>query len=269
MANLTIKEKSVLEALFEMGDGYVLDFYNTSFGRFVGDSIGVDIYTDDKYKEYCSKANKLRQLWSIETDNVFGQLLKDLLDYFEEYKKKRCEILTDKELVKIRDMQLVTQRLLGNQVRLEFPTQEEETLQTLLDDINHSLSIDKPTLVLDRLHTFATKILRNICNENGIGVINDNGDYLPLHSLVGMLKRYYETNSTFKSKFTLNAIQTSISLFDTFNAIRNNQSYAHDNEILESSEAKFAVKAMANVICFLDEVEKYQQKDKRDSSIIF
>ena len=52
----------------------------------------------------------------------------------------------------------------------------------------------------------------------------------------------YKETGQFESTFTLLKIQNSISLFDKFNEIRNTQSYAHDNELLNDIEATFAVK---------------------------
>ena len=45
MANLSYREKADLEALFEMQSGYVMDFSNNSFARFVGDVINLDVYS--------------------------------------------------------------------------------------------------------------------------------------------------------------------------------------------------------------------------------
>ena len=58
MANLTYREKSVLEELFGMASGYVMDFSNSSFSRFIGDVINIDVYDGPGYEEYSSKANK-------------------------------------------------------------------------------------------------------------------------------------------------------------------------------------------------------------------
>ena len=156
-------------------------------------------------------------------------------------------------------MRSVASRLKSNITKITLPNKDEETLQVLLEDINNALERGKPELVLDRLHTFSTKLIRHACESNGIKVTNDKGDYLPLHSLAGMLKKEYEKDSLFQSTFTMFAIQNSISLFDKYNAIRNNQSYAHDNTILDSMEAEFAIRTMANLITFLDKVEIYRK----------
>lgn len=260
MANLSVREKANFEELFGMSSGYVIDFSNNSFARFVGDVVDIDIYDGIGYTDYCSKANKLRQIWSKEPDNVVGTLLNELLSYYVDF-QLRQDRLTDYQKNKIEELRSVCQRLLGNTASIQLPKKQEETLQTLLDDINNSLARNKPTLVLDRLHTFSTKLLRQICENNGITVTDNKGVFYPLHSLAGMLKKHYENKPIFQSHFTMLAIQNSISLFDAYNSIRNNQSYAHDNEILDTIEATFAVKTMANLITFIDSIETYRKKE--------
>lgn len=265
MAELTYREKADLEALFEMSSGYVMDFSNNSFSRFIGDVVNIDIYDGLGYTEYSSKANKLRQIWSNEPDNIVGTLLEALLKYCEDYKLRR-ESLTEYDSKKIGELLLVAERLKGNQLSVELPQKHEETLQTLKEDINSALSRNKPELVLDRLHTFSTKLLRQICEDNGITTVNDKGENFPLHSLAGMLKKKYEQDELFQSSFTAAAIQNSISLFDKYNAIRNNQSYAHDNPILGTMEAEFAVRIMADVIVFLDKAETYRKQQQKSKA---
>lgn len=246
-----------LEDLFEMGGGYVLDFSNSSFQRFIKESINLDIYGSPGYEEYCSKANKLRQIWDNEPDAVVGKLIDDLLIYYSARKLKEKGEENAYLSNTIRDIQTVASKMKNNK-KTDLPNRNDETLQTLLDDINNALSRDKPVLVLDRLHTYATKMLRQICIENNIEVASEKGEYLPLHSLAGMLKKSYEVNQVFESEFTILAIRNSISLFDSFNAIRNNQSFAHDNDVLDAIEAEFVISAIANVLKFIDKVEAYR-----------
>jgi hypothetical protein len=259
MAQLSFQEKATFEDLFGMSSGYVIDFSNNSFARFIGELVNIDIYAGDEYQAYCSKAEKLRQIWNNEPDFVVGTLLDALLTYFVDYKDSKGESWTAYEERKTSEMRTVCQRLIGNVLKVDLSKKQEETLQTLLDDINNSLARNQPTLVLDRLHTFSTKLLRDICKNNGISVVNNKGDYLPLHSLAGSLKKYYEQNPVFQSTFTTLAIQNSISLFDEYNNIRNNQSYAHDNILLDAIEASFVVKTMANLITFIDNIENHRK----------
>lgn len=258
MANLTYREKAALEELFDMSSGYVMDFSNNSFERFIGDVINIDIYKGAGYEEYASKANKLRQMWKEEPDNVVGALIEALLSHFEDMKLKQNQ-LTDYHRKKIDELRSVVTRLKGNASCVELPNKQDDTLQTLREDINSALARNKPDLVLDRLHTFSTKLLRQICTDNEISVIDDKGANLPLHSLAGMLKKKYAQEQIFQSPFTLTAIQNSISLFDKFNFVRNNQSYAHDNNVLGMMEAEFAVQIMSSLLNFIDKAENYRR----------
>lgn len=263
MANLTYREKSVLEELFGMDSGYVMDFSNASFSRFIGDVINIDVYEGPGYEEYSSKANKLRQIWNGEPDNVVGTLIEALLSYFED-RQLRQDKLTDYERKKIDEMRLVATRLKGSSLNIELPSKREDSLQTLLEDIYNALGRNKPELVLDRLHTFSTKLLRQICTDNEITVTDDKGANLPLHSLAGMLRKKYEQDELFQSSFTLTALQNSISLFDKYNSVRNNQSYAHDNEVLDTIEAEFTVRIMADLLTFIDKAESYRKKAQKN-----
>lgn len=254
MSNIPYRIKMDIEEIFDMTAGSVLNFSNRSFQEFIGDVVGIDVYEKKEYEEYPSKAKKLRRLFQIESDYNIGKVLTELLHYTKDLKSKEGK-LTDYYKEKIEELLLFSSKLMGNDVGVELPKTEEETLQTLVDDIKGSLSKNKPSLVLDRLHTFSTKFIRQICEKNGITVTNPKGEYFPIHSLVGMLRKFYESNNVFQSEFTLISLQNSISLFDRFNSIRNNQSFAHDNEILSEVESDYVIKTMANVLMFIDKIE--------------
>lgn len=253
----------MFEELFEMDTGYVLDFSNAEFERFIMGSINIDIYNGPGYQEYCSKANKLRQIWDKEPDSVVGTLMNDLLVYYENLSGKKEGQLPERIIKLIAKIQKVVDRLQSTSTSINLPLKSEETLQTLIEDINDSLARNKPTLVLDRLHTFSTKLLRDACVDNGLNIKDDRGKYLPLHSLAGMLRKKYEKERIFESTFTLRALQNSISLFESYNEVRNVKSYAHVNDILDTVEADFVVKIMLNVITFIDKIENYRKKQDK------
>ncbi|MFR1707625.1 MAG: hypothetical protein ACLSV2_01890 [Clostridium sp.] len=103
MANLEYTTIQSLEELFDMRSGIVIDFSNNSLQRFIKGIIDIDIYNDDGYKEYCSKANKLRQIFEMESNSKVVQLIIALLNYCEDYKLKNNE-LTDYDKKKINDI---------------------------------------------------------------------------------------------------------------------------------------------------------------------
>lgn len=124
----------------------------------------------------------------------------------------------------------------------------------LRDDIHDSLKKGEPTLVLDRLHTYTIKIVKLFCVSHDIEIINDKNRSYPLHSLIGMLSKYYSKNGMV-TKFSEIVMKSSISIFEKFNEIRNNRSFAHDNEIISDQEAMFIIKTVMNLLEFLDYVE--------------
>ena len=90
MSNLNNLEKQIFEKLFNMKSGVILDFSNKSFHDFIKTSVNIDIF-DKKYEKVCdelgyvncSKSNRLRCFWDVESDRIVYKLLKDLLDYYE------------------------------------------------------------------------------------------------------------------------------------------------------------------------------------------
>lgn len=254
MAILPLIVKQKLENVLRMGGDSVLNLTNPDFAHLIKEIANIDIYNDEDYTEYSSNANVLRQIIEKGNDAFVGKVLNGLLNYWREYLlDNNCLYYNEQQ--EIEELMYFTTQMMGSGITVELPQTKEETLQTLLEDINSSLSRNQPTLVLDRLHTFSTKYLRQICLDKGIVVTDPKGIFLPLHSLAGMLRKHYESSKEFQSEFTVLAIQNNIQLFDKFNNIRNNQSYAHDNQILSNIEADFVIKAMANILVFIDKVE--------------
>ena len=82
MANLSITEMQILEKLFQMGSGYVLNFSDRTMGDFFS-SFGINIY-DEKYKYRSgSKANYLRGFWQQEEDVLVWESILNLVEYIE------------------------------------------------------------------------------------------------------------------------------------------------------------------------------------------
>jgi hypothetical protein len=98
MANLSKRERVVFEELLEMESGYVLDFSNRTFSEFIRDIINIDIYNDHGYINDCSKANKLRQIWEQESDEVVGKLMNAMLDHYESNQRVQVSYQTIEEL---------------------------------------------------------------------------------------------------------------------------------------------------------------------------
>lgn len=82
MSTITEAEKRYLEKILDMGDGYVLDYTDATFGAFF-ERYQVRIH-DQKYcKHGTSKAKKMRAFWELEPDNLVARVLEEMLDSYE------------------------------------------------------------------------------------------------------------------------------------------------------------------------------------------
>ncbi|KSU49006.1 MULTISPECIES: hypothetical protein [unclassified Gordonia (in: high G+C Gram-positive bacteria)] len=95
MADIDPKIKPILEHLFGMQTGYVLDFSNRSFSEFVDESVGSDV--DNRTIDAGSKANRLRAIWQQEDNHVVAKLNIDLLDHLETKRLLANKPLTSSE----------------------------------------------------------------------------------------------------------------------------------------------------------------------------
>ncbi|MFZ5365149.1 MAG: TIGR02391 family protein [Patescibacteria group bacterium] len=83
MAELTTIEKQILEKLFQMGGGYVLNFSDRTMGEFFRDDVGLDIYTQKYNYASGSKANRMRGLWLKADNKTVGNSILKLIEYIE------------------------------------------------------------------------------------------------------------------------------------------------------------------------------------------
>lgn len=266
MSTLTFLEKNKFEKLLGMSSGYVLNFSNRTFEQFIGETINIEIYGGHGYEIYCSKAEKLRQIWKNESDVCVGKLLENLIIYCENNKDilSPMDNYVDPSNENLNELWLIVKRLQGNTLTIELPEKKEETLKMLLEDIKNALARNNPMLVLDRLHTFSIKLIRQISKENNLKIVNERGTAYPLHTLIGNLIKYYKQNAILQSEFVSVTMQYSISIFEKFNDIRNNKSFAHDNEVLNIIESEYVVRTMANLLEFIDKIEKQKITAQKD-----
>ncbi|MFH1780903.1 MAG: TIGR02391 family protein [Candidatus Nealsonbacteria bacterium] len=94
MADLKTIDKQILENLFGMGGGYVLDFSDRTIGEFFDDELSVN-FSDEKYNYASgSKANRMRGFWKKADNVLVGESILKLIEYIEhkiildEFKKK-------------------------------------------------------------------------------------------------------------------------------------------------------------------------------------
>ena len=226
MANLTYGEKRKIEQLLGMGSGYVLDFSNKTFLKFVYDSIGKDINDDKYYYGSGSKANRLRGFWGIEGNHIVGKLLNALFEYgsdiaafdgryplLDACKKIVTRLIQDSP---VHDLDALT------------PMDDERDFEVIAKAVRETIDKNQPETGLDRLHTFTIKYVRSLCQKRGLPVSRDK----PVHSLLGEYVKTLRDEGHVESSMTERILKSSISVLEAFNHVRNNQSLAHDNPIL-------------------------------------
>jgi uncharacterized protein (TIGR02391 family) len=103
MSGLSVTNKTYLEALFGMSNGFVLDFSNASFANFFRE-LNIDIYDAERYPGFGdSKANRIRALWKSGSDVEVATSLHALADYLDA--KKSAAVLgsdvTDEQISRI------------------------------------------------------------------------------------------------------------------------------------------------------------------------
>jgi hypothetical protein len=257
MASFSYMDKRNLEQFLQMESGYVLDFSNRTFREFVLDSTGLDI--DDKTLGGSgSKAARLRHFWSHQPEHLVGKLLKDLADYRREDSplREKCRGIAERMLrsAPIQDGEVIS--VLSQ--RKEF----ERLANGVMDSINKN----DPESGLDRLHTFAMAFTRSLCEKHGIVVERNK----PLHSIFGEYVKKLKASNLIESQMTERILRSSISVLDTFNDVRNNQSLAHDNPVLNRNESLLILNHVTSAIRFVWILEQsIPESDPEEADIPF
>jgi len=247
MSDLTFIERNELEKLFQMGGGYVLDFSNRTFQEFVADAVRRDI-EDPKYNyASCSKANRLRQFWKIEPNHIAGTLIRAMVEYTSTFYN------VDRSLIPVG--RKIASRLLSS-----APVQELDAIQPLNNDrafealarsVRDAIEDNEPENGLDRLHTFVVKYVRALCEKHSIKTEREK----PLHSIFGEYVKHLRSEGSLESVMTERILKSCISTLEAFNQVRNNQSFAHDNPILNYDESLLIYNHVCASIRFIESLE--------------
>jgi uncharacterized protein (TIGR02391 family) len=137
MANLSTIEKQILEKLFQMGGGYVLNFSDRTMREFFRDDVGIDIYNQKYDYDSGSKANRMRGLWLKADDKIVGKSILKLIEYIE------SQILIDNlnradfPIDRINAAKAIAEKLLGMKVK------EETKSQATFKDGNINIELQK------------------------------------------------------------------------------------------------------------------------------
>lgn len=251
----TYQENIIIEKIFDMGGGYVLNFSDRTFQEFIFRSMGIDIY-DEKYNfRSGSKANRLRGFWEVESNYNISTLVGHLLEYWKTFKLTHDEGISQVEENLYNECQKIIARLKDDNpvenLNSLKPNVDDEDFSRLSKSIKKAIEQNEPETALDRLHTFTVKYIRELCIKHSI----DFNKTTPLHSLFGSYVKYLENENIIESEMAIIILKSSISVLDRFNDVRNNKSFAHDNKILNYNESILIFNSIANIIKYLETIE--------------
>lgn len=255
MAELKYQEKQYLEKLTGMQGGYVFDFSNRTFRDFIFDTVRIDIDEKRFYKNGESKAKRFRVFLEMESDHNVGVVIKELCDYWlmkvkmGEFKKNPANEELYKECLKLAD-KLKSGAVVENMEAIQ-PNVDDADFKKFSESIKDCIERNQPETGLDRLHTFLTRYIRELCQKHKIEIKKD----LPLHSIFGMYLKYLTGNNLIDSEMTVRILKSSISVMEAFNSVRNEKSFAHDNPILNYDESILIFNAVSNVLKFIEKIE--------------
>ncbi|WP_104473021.1 abortive infection family protein [Acinetobacter indicus] len=249
MSTLGHMEKRKIEKILGMETGYVLNFSDKTFAEFFAD-LDIDITNPKYFKNGTSKAKRLRAFWEIEEDFLVSRVLRALISYGDGE-----GVFADSNPKLMEECIAISERLQnGNPDVSELSNgvnSNNITLELLISEMKSSLDRGNPEAAIDRLHTFTTNFIREICAKNSIHLDKDK----PLHSLLGEYIKVLKKKGKLESSMAERILKSNISILEAFNDVRNNQSLAHDNKPLNKIESKFIFNSVVNAIKFLRENE--------------
>lgn len=239
-----------IDRVFEMGSGYVLDFSDRTFGQFFAQALNVNI-DDDKFSAMgTSKAKRLRYFLQNVDPRLAAKTLRALLEYRSDLRARFGHPET--EAGAVAKVQAVIERLESDRPSTEGIDRftADQTLEELVASIERDIKADKPQVALDRLHTYCMKKFAHLLAVHGEQPVDGE----TLNARAG---RYFNPIRRARKVRPISAkiMKTTVEVFELFNGVRNNESLAHDNVLIERDEARYIFDAVANLLRFVKSME--------------
>lgn len=248
MAELKHSDFRIIDAALQNDPGYVLNFSDRTFREFFQDEFRIDI-DDPKYsKGGSSKMNRLRTFARTEPESAVARVLRGLANHRETIPRFASESEPKGKLFDlIARLEGAAGTASTDAIDLFVP---DETLEELVAAIERDILADRPVAALDRLHTYCSKKFGHLLDARKI----DWDRSEPLHSRVGKYVKALQAERAL-SDMSVQIIKNANGVFDKFNHLRNNQSLAHDNEIVDKAEARFIFDSVSALLRFVKAVD--------------
>ncbi len=247
MADFKHSDMRVVELAFQADPGYVLNFSDRSFSEFFQDEFRLDI-DDQKYRASgTSKMNRLRTFVRNEDGATVARVLRGLWKYRTENLTHLPTEIAPRLFDLIARLEGAATTASTDAIELFAP---DPTLEELVAAIERDIQSGHPSAVLDRLHTYCMKKFGHLLDSRGIGW--ERAD--PLHNRVGKYVKALKQENDLR-EMTEQIIKNAIGVFDKFNHVRNNNSLAHDNEVIDKAEARFIFDSVSALLRFVKAID--------------
>jgi hypothetical protein len=245
-------QRKVFDRIFNSDGGYVLDFSDRTMSEWFEETCGIKIFQERFQRDGTSKAKTLRCFIEVAEARLVARVIRDLWSYREfrqlggsdpEQEKRFGEWIA----------QFISELESASSIPLDDAIRNfsgDTTLAKLNAAIAEDLINEKPDVALDRVHTYCVKRLRYILATKG----QQFDANAPLDALFGAYSRLLKEQERV-SEFALPALRAQYKLFEGLNLARNKRSFAHDNELLDFSEAKFVIDSTLVSLAFIERLE--------------
>lgn len=211
-------------------------FSDRTFNDFIGEAVNIDINDQKYFENGGSKAKRLRQFIRLESNYTFGKLLSAFCDYWlAKVHTGEIDPIHDENLYKecVKIAERLKQESIVEHIDAIQPNVDDRDFKLLAKAIRESIEKNEPEAALDRLHTFTFRYLRELCDNHKITYEKADS----LNAVFGKYVKFLVDNKHIESTMSEKILKYSINIMESFNDIRNNRSFAHDNSVLNYHES--------------------------------
>ena len=250
---LLTDQREVFDRIFHSGGGGVLDFSIRTMTEWFEERFGLKVFQERFQVDGGSKGKTLRGFVEVAEPHLVADVLRELWAY----RIQRPDFAEDNDEQEARLKawleQFAEELESASSLNLDEAVKDfsgDTSLPKLRASIAADLTAENPDVALDRVHTYCVKRYRNLLAARGQHLTNRT----PLEAIFGAYGRMLRDDNAV-SDIALPPLRIQHKLFECLNNARNKRSLAHDNELLDVSEAQFIIDSVLASLGFIERLE--------------